>query len=80
MVRTAGMGLNGYADLRISGDTRSLRMGDTSAWQGLQHTFLVDEEGGTDVELVCEFNALAGEVWFDLKSLQVRRVSSAGKP
>jgi len=73
-VRTGGIATNGYADLRISGDTRSLRVTGTNPWQALQHVFLVDEEPGTDVELVCELNAPEGEVWFDLESLRLRRL------
>ena len=73
-VRTGGIATNGYADLRISGDTRSLRVTGSNPWQELQHVFLVDEEPGTDVELVCELNAPEGEVWFDLESLRLRRL------
>jgi hypothetical protein len=73
-LRTAGLGTtNGYSALRISGDTRSLRLSGTNPWMGLQHDFVVNEEPGTDVELVCELNAPEGEVWFDLESLRVRR-------
>jgi len=46
----------------------------SNPWQELQHVFLVDEEPGTDVELVCELNAPEGEVWFDLESLRLRRL------
>jgi len=73
-VRTSSIATNGYADLRISGDTRSLRVTGSNPWQELQHVFLVDEEPGTDVELVCELNAPEGEVWFDLESLRLRRL------
>jgi len=34
----------------------------------------VKEQDSGDIELVCELNALSGEVWFDLGSLQVRRL------
>jgi spore coat protein H len=68
MVRTEGI-TNGYADLRISGDTRSLRVTGQTPWTTLQHDFLL-EEGG-DVELVCELTAFGGEVWFDANSLRL---------
>ena len=67
-----GQGItNGYASVRISGDTRSLRLTGQTSWQPLQHPFFL-EEGG-DAELVCELVAYAGEAWFDLDSLRVRR-------
>lgn len=73
-VRTEGLATtNGYADLRISGETRSLRISGTNPWVGLQHDFVVTEEPGFDVELVCELNAPEGEAWFDLESLRLRQ-------
>jgi hypothetical protein len=29
------------------------------------------------VELVCELNAMQGDVWFDLDSLRVKRITAA---
>jgi len=69
--RTAGI-TGGYVSLRISGDQRSLRITGSNSWMGLRHPFVVEEEAG-DVELVCEFYAEEGEVWFDVGSLRVRR-------
>jgi len=69
-IRTKGI-TRGGAGLRISGDTRNMRMGGDSSWGDLRHVFEVKEETG-DVELVCEFDAPEGEVWYDLDSLRVR--------
>jgi len=70
-VRTDG--LSGGAGLRISGDTRNMRLSGQNPWRNLRHEFTV-EEGSGDVELVCEFDALAGEAWYDLESLRVRKL------
>ena len=72
LVRTDGI-RNGGTGLRISGDTRNMRLAGSNPWRALQHEFEVKDEGG-DVELVCEFHALEGETWFDLESLRVRRL------
>jgi hypothetical protein len=72
LVRTEGI-TNGYTGLRISGDQRNLRIAGRNPWLGLQHDFVVQEEAG-DVDLVCEFYAQDGEVWFDLASLRMRRL------
>jgi spore coat protein H len=69
-VRAIGL-VNGYTSLRISGDTRSLRLTQPASWQRLQHPFLLPEGG--DAELVCELVAEGGEVWFDLDSLRLRQ-------
>jgi hypothetical protein len=69
-VRTEGVA--GGAGLRISGSTRNIRISGQNPWRSLQHDFLV-EEGSGDIELVCEFDALNGEAWYDLESLRVRR-------
>ena len=66
----------GSARLRISGDTRSVGIGGAavSGWRPLGHVFEV-QEAGMDIELVCELNASAGDVWFDANSLRVRRIT-----
>jgi len=64
----------GGAGLRISGALRSTRISGNNEWLPMQHTFMVEEKEGGDVELVCEFDALEGEVWYDLSSLQVRKL------
>jgi hypothetical protein len=72
-VRSTGVTAGG-AGLRISGDTRNMRIGGDSPWQSLQHDFKVEEQEGADVELVCEFHAATGEAWYALDSLRVRKL------
>ncbi len=68
---------SGSARLRISGDTRSVGMGGSAdGWRRLAHDFEV-RDAGMDIEFVCELNAIQGEVWFDLESLRVRRLTQA---
>ena len=71
-VRTEGIN-GGGTGLRISGDTRNMRLAGQNPWRSLQHDFEV-REGAGDVELVCEFDAREGEAWFDLDSLRVRQL------
>ena len=70
-MRTANIS-GGGAGLRISGDTRNRRLGGENPWRSMEHDFAVKDEAG-DVELVCEFDAVGGEAWYDLGSLVVRR-------
>ncbi|MDB6035145.1 MAG: cotH 3, partial [Verrucomicrobiales bacterium] len=63
----------GSAGLRISGGQRRTGISTTLPWQTLSHEFEVTDDG-VDVEFVCDFYAFAGEVWFDLNSLKVRRL------
>ena len=72
-VRSAGVA-GGGAGLRISGATRNMRIAGENPWRPLQHDFIVDEEEGGDIELVCEFDATQGDAWYDLMSLRVRRL------
>lgn len=67
---------SGSARLRISGDTRSIGIGgsNVSNWRPLSHVFEV-REAGMDIELICELNAYGGDVWFDVDSLRVRRIT-----
>jgi hypothetical protein len=76
-VRTARI-RSGGAGLRISGDTRNIRIGGDTAWRELRHNFEV-EPGGGDVELVCELRCFqgGGEVWFDLESLKLQRQNAS---
>jgi hypothetical protein len=68
---------SGSARLRISGDTRSVGIGGSSSqWRPLAHDFEV-RDASMDIEFVCELNALQGDVWFDLDSLRVRRITPA---
>jgi len=71
-IRTDGVVGNG-AGLRISGDPNNLRLTGRNDWQTLQHEFRVEDRAG-EVDLVCECDASAGEVWFDLDSLRVRKL------
>jgi spore coat protein H len=66
---------SGSARLRISGDTRSVGIsGSGGNWRPLSHAFEVPD-AGMDIEFVCELNASQGEVWFDVNSLRVRRLT-----
>ena len=70
--RTEGVS-GGGTGLRISGATRNMRITGQNSWRELQHEFEV-QEGAGDVELVCEFDALNGEVWFEMDSLRLRKL------
>ncbi len=66
----------GSVRLRISGDTRSAGTADTrGTWRALSHDFEVVDTG-MDIEFVCEFTAMQGEVWFDVDSLRVRQLKA----
>jgi len=73
LVRTQGVSAGG-AGLRISGSTRNRRIAGDNGWGAMQHEFIVEEREGGDVELVCEFDAVQGEAWYDLDSLRVRKL------
>lgn len=76
MARTDSL-TGGSARLRISGDTRSIGIsGSSAAWRPLAHVFEV-QDAGMDVEFVCELTTLQGEVWFDVSSLRLRKISAA---
>jgi hypothetical protein len=68
----------GSARLRISGDTRSSGItGSSTDWRPLAHVFEV-QDAGMDVEFICELTARqGGEVWFDVGSLRLRKLSAA---
>jgi hypothetical protein len=72
MVRSEGLS-GGSAGLRISGGQRNTGIGGTSPWRMLSHDFEV-ADAGVDVEFVCDFYGLAGEVWFDADSFRVKRL------
>ena len=75
LARTGAL-TGGSARLRISGDTRSVGLsGSSPAWRPLAHVFEV-QETGMDVEFVCELNAVQGEVWFDVGSLRLQKLSA----
>jgi hypothetical protein len=72
MVRSEGL-TSGSAGLRISGGQRNTGIGGTSPWRMLSHEFEVTD-AGVDVEFVCDFYGMAGEVWFDADSFRVKRL------
>ncbi len=59
--------------LRISGQQRQNKVVGDTDWVELNHDFAV-EGGVREVSLVCELRADAGEIWFDLDSLQLVRI------
>ena len=63
---------SGSIRLRISGE-QSSGISGTSPWRMLSHEFEVTDEA-VDVEFVCEFNATAGDAWFDRESFRVRKL------
>jgi spore coat protein H len=73
LVKTKGVS-GGGVGLRISGSTRNIRIGGDTLWRPMQHEFIVEEREGGDIELVCEFDAMTGEAWYDLGTLQIRRL------
>ena len=72
MARSEGL-TGGSAGLRISGGQRNTGIGGTSPWRMLSHEFEVTD-AGVDVEFVCDFYGMAGEVWFDADSFRVKRL------
>ncbi len=71
-VRSEGM-TGGSAGLHISGGQRNTGISGTSPWRVLSHEFEVTD-AGVDVEFVCDFYGMAGEVWFDSDSFRVKRL------
>jgi hypothetical protein len=75
-IRTAGVtapeGTNTGAGLRISGGQRTARVTGNVDWQPVTFDFEVAEES-KNVVLVCELKGSAGEAWFDLAGLKLRR-------
>ncbi len=70
--RTKGAGNNGAVGLRISGTQVAPHTVLAGDWTPLQFQFEVGETP-TEVELICEFQAAEGEVWFDERSLRLSR-------
>ncbi len=70
------------AGLRIAGATReSAATTPEGEWHPLRTEFVVPPEAPT-VQLLCEWRAREGQVWFDLASLHLRRLNepSPGRP
>jgi hypothetical protein len=62
------------AMLRLSGPSTATVYSSATDWRELSYDFEVRDEAGHDVEFVCDFSAAAGEAWFDVNSLRVRRL------
>lgn len=60
------------AGLRISGFRGGQKNSGTRDWTPVEFEFEVSEPQG-DVELVCDFRADQGEIWYDLNSLRLKR-------
>jgi hypothetical protein len=50
------------------------RLTGTTEWQTISHEFEL-RQPLADVRIQCALQASAGEAWFDLSSLKIRRVS-----
>ena len=61
------------ACLRISGGFPGQRLSGDNDWTRIAYVFEIQDAVG-DVELVCDFRAAKGEVWFDLESLKLIRL------
>lgn len=59
--------------LRVSGANRSQKLSGTSDWKPLEFEFEVLEDV-REVELVAEIRATAGQVWFDMQSMRLKKV------
>ncbi|HEY0550627.1 MAG TPA: CotH kinase family protein [Verrucomicrobiae bacterium] len=64
------------AMLRISGPSSATMFRTATDWRTLTYDFQVRDSGQV-VEFVCDFSGAAGEAWFDLNSLRVRRLTTA---
>ena len=78
LVRTSGVTVEpgdprSGAGLRISKGPMPRKLTGTRDWAPFVYVFQV-EDGVTDVELICEVKALAGEAFFDAGSLRLTRV------
>jgi spore coat protein CotH len=64
---------SGGAGLRISGGSVASELTGSQDWQKFGYPFRV-QEGGREVEVICELRAARGEAWFDTSSLRVVRL------
>jgi hypothetical protein len=72
-VKPLAFGLHQGAGLRVGGQPRqSENFTGDSTWRSVQAEFQVDN-ALSEIELICELRASAGEVWFDTASLRVVR-------
>lgn len=65
-------GLRGGTTLRISGGDRDSTLSGTSSWRKMTYDFEIPE--ALDVEFVCDFYGMSGEVWYDVDAFRVRRL------
>lgn len=79
-VRAKAKGIVGQEDekgtgagVRVSGANRTNSLTGTSNWKVLQFEFETADDL-REVELVAELRATAGEVWFEAKSLRLKRL------
>jgi len=63
----------GGAGLRISKGAMPRKLAGTSEWKEYKYAFQVGDQA-SEVELVCELRATAGEAWFDAGSLRLVRM------
>ncbi|MEO8426899.1 MAG: CotH kinase family protein [Verrucomicrobiota bacterium] len=63
----------GGAGLRISKGTMPRKLAGTSEWKDYKYAFEVEDQG-SEVELICELRATAGEAWFEAGSLKLVRM------
>jgi spore coat protein H len=64
--------LRGGTTLRISGGDRDYAMSGTTGWRRISYEFEIPEP--LDVEFVCDFSGMAGEVWYDVDAFRVRKL------
>jgi spore coat protein H len=64
---------NRGAGLRVSHGQSVAQLAGTNPWRDFVYSFQV-QEGGGQIEFVCELRATQGQVWFDTTSLRVVRV------
>jgi hypothetical protein len=73
-VKGLSSGAHHGAGLRIGGRPRAEEgLLGTSDWRMLKSEFQVNQ-GGAEVEFICELRASAGEVWFEKDSLRVLKL------
>ena len=62
----------GGAAFRLSGGEHARLFTGDSEWTEFVHPFQIHDP--RDIELVTEIRAHAGEAWFDLKSMQLKKL------
>jgi spore coat protein CotH len=73
-VKPLPFGVHQGAGLRVGGSTREgAGLIGNLPWQLLEAEFQV-EKPTSEIECVCELRASAGEAWFDMESLQIKKL------